>query len=77
MTDEEPLKHHADGDEVVFEISLTDDYWLFVSHNKVPSELYPLFHRQLERIHFPDDQNLSGSRATRDGKHTFIKERAV
>jgi putative restriction endonuclease len=39
-------------------ISLTDDYGLLVSHNKVPSELRPLFQRQLERIHLPVDKNL-------------------
>jgi putative restriction endonuclease len=38
-------------------ISLTDDYGLLVSHNKVPSELRPLFQRQLERIHLPTDKN--------------------
>ncbi len=34
-------------------ISLTDDYRLLVSHNKVPSELRSLFAQQLEQIHLP------------------------
>jgi len=36
-------------------ISLTDDYGLLVSHNKVPSELRSLFDGQLELIHLPKD----------------------
>jgi len=36
-------------------ISLTDEYGLLVSHNRVPSELQPLFKNQLERIHLPKD----------------------
>src|ERR1700726_2622762 len=39
-------------------ISLTDDLGLLVSHNKVPSELRPLFARQLDRIHLPADRRL-------------------
>jgi putative restriction endonuclease len=39
-------------------ISLTDDYGLLVSHNKVPAELRPLFAQQLERIHLPSDIRL-------------------
>lgn len=39
-------------------ISLTDEYRLLISHNKVPSELRPLFERQLDRIHLPKDQRL-------------------
>jgi putative restriction endonuclease len=37
-------------------ISLTDDFGLLVSHNKVPYELRQLFSRQLERIHLPTDR---------------------
>jgi len=37
-------------------ISLTDDYGLLVSHNKVPAELRGLFSKQLDRIHLPDDR---------------------
>jgi putative restriction endonuclease len=36
-------------------ISLTDDYRLLVSHNKVPAELRGLFERQMDRIHLPAD----------------------
>ena len=39
-------------------ISLTDDYGLLVSHNKVPGELRGLFARQLERIHLPANPAL-------------------
>lgn len=39
-------------------ISLTDDYRLLVSHNKVPAELRVLFERQMDRIHLPRDQRL-------------------
>jgi putative restriction endonuclease len=39
-------------------ISLTDDYGLLVSHNKVPAELRGLFAKQLNRIHLPDDPKL-------------------
>jgi putative restriction endonuclease len=39
-------------------ISLTDDYALLVSHNKVPAELRALFAHQLERIHLPKDKRL-------------------
>jgi putative restriction endonuclease len=39
-------------------ISLTDDYGLLVSHNKVPAELRGLFAKQLDRIHLPDDPKL-------------------
>ena len=39
-------------------ISLTDDYGLLVSHNKVPEALRGLFARQQERIHLPGDRNL-------------------
>ena len=39
-------------------ISLTDEYGLLVSHNKVPSELRSLFTQQLNRIHLPGDQRL-------------------
>jgi putative restriction endonuclease len=34
-------------------ISLTDDYRLLISHNKVPQELQGLFTKQLDRIHLP------------------------
>ena len=37
-------------------ISVTDDYRLLVSHNKVPGELRNLFEKQLERIHLPRDK---------------------
>jgi putative restriction endonuclease len=39
-------------------ISLTDDYGLLVSHNKVPAELRGLFAKQLDRIHLPKDPKL-------------------
>lgn len=39
-------------------ISLTDEYRLLVSHNKVPAELRVLFGRQMDRIHLPRDQRL-------------------
>ena len=39
-------------------ISLTDDYGLLVSHNRVPGELRHLFANQLERIHLPSDERL-------------------
>ena len=34
-------------------ISLTDEYGLLVSHNRVPSELRELFRDHLQRIHLP------------------------
>jgi putative restriction endonuclease len=39
-------------------ISLTDEYRLLVSHNKVPAELRGLFANQMERIHLPRDKAL-------------------
>jgi putative restriction endonuclease len=39
-------------------ISLTDDYRVLVSHNKVPAELRVLFERQMDRIHLPRDERL-------------------
>lgn len=39
-------------------ISLTDDYRILVSHNKVPSELRMLSAKQLDRIHLPADKRL-------------------
>jgi putative restriction endonuclease len=39
-------------------ISLTDDYGLLVSHNRVPSELRSLFQNQLQRIRLPKDETL-------------------
>ncbi len=39
-------------------ISLTDDYGLLVSHNRVPTELQSLFKGQLGRIRLPRDSNL-------------------
>lgn len=39
-------------------ISLTDEYQLLVSHNKVPAELRVLFERQMDRIHLPGDRRL-------------------
>jgi len=39
-------------------ISLTDDYRLLVSHNKVPSELRGLFARQMDRVNLPKDARL-------------------
>ena len=39
-------------------ISLTDDYRLLVSHNKVPGELRSLFEKQMDRIHLPKDTRL-------------------
>ena len=37
-------------------ISLTDDYGLLVSHNRVPGELRGLFAKQLDRIDLPSDE---------------------
>ncbi|MFC7477948.1 HNH endonuclease, partial [Dankookia sp. GCM10030260] len=39
-------------------ISLTDDFGLLVSHNKVPGELRSLFTPQLERIQLPANRKL-------------------
>jgi putative restriction endonuclease len=39
-------------------ISLTNDFRLLVSHNKVPAELRSLFEKQMDRIHLPRDQRL-------------------
>lgn len=39
-------------------ISITDDFGLLVSHNRVPAELRPLFQNQMTRIHLPKDQSL-------------------
>jgi putative restriction endonuclease len=39
-------------------ISITDDYRLLVSHNKIPSEFRGLFAAQLDRIHLPSDAAL-------------------
>ena len=39
-------------------ISLTNDYGLLVSHNRVPGELRGLFAKQLERIHLPSEERL-------------------
>lgn len=39
-------------------VSLTDDYGMLVSHNRVPAELRALFDRQLEQIHLPADKSL-------------------
>lgn len=39
-------------------ISLTDDYRLLVSHNKVPAELRSLFSAQMQRIHLPQDKKM-------------------
>lgn len=44
-------------------ISLTDDYRLLVSHNKVPAELRVLFEKQMDRIHLPRDERLWPHRA--------------
>jgi putative restriction endonuclease len=48
-------------------ISLTDDYRLLVSHNKVPAELRNLFEKQMDRIHLPKDR--------RDWPHPAYLER--
>ena len=37
-------------------ISLTDEYRLLVSHNKVPGELRGLFEKQMDRVHLPKDR---------------------
>ena len=39
-------------------ISLTDEYRLLVSHNKVPPQLKSLFEMQMDRIHLPRDKRL-------------------
>lgn len=39
-------------------ISLTEDYRILVSHNKVPSELRNLFAKQMDRIHLPGNPRL-------------------
>lgn len=44
-------------------ISVSDDFRLLVSRNKVPAEFRGLFERQLDRIHLPDDRELWPSRA--------------
>ncbi len=38
-------------------VSISDDYRLLVSHNKVPSDLQRLFQNQLSRIRLPADRN--------------------
>lgn len=43
-------------------ISISDDYGLLVSHNKVPSEYAVLFRTQTEKIHLPKDERLWPSR---------------
>ena len=43
-------------------ISISDDYGLLVSHNKVPGEFAALFQKQAERIHLPQDNKLWPSR---------------
>lgn len=37
-------------------ISLTDDYGLLVSHNRIPSELQVLFQKQLQRVRLPENR---------------------
>ncbi|MDD9981579.1 MAG: HNH endonuclease [Gammaproteobacteria bacterium] len=39
-------------------ISLSDDYGLLVSHNRVPTEFRNLFEKQVDRIHLPADERL-------------------
>lgn len=39
-------------------ISLTDDYGILVSHNRVPSELQSLFKNQMQRIHLLKSRGL-------------------
>lgn len=39
-------------------LSISDDYGLLISHNRVPTELQTLFARQLDRIHLPKDGSL-------------------
>lgn len=39
-------------------ISLTDDYGLLVSHNRVPAELRSIFAQKDELIHLPTDKSL-------------------
>lgn len=39
-------------------LTLTDDYGLLVSHNRVPAELRSLFERQMQRVHLPFDRSL-------------------
>ena len=39
-------------------ISLSDDYRILVSHNKVPAELRSLFVKQMDRVHLPSDARL-------------------
>ncbi len=39
-------------------ISLTNDYRLLISHNKVPADLRVLFSKQLDRIHLPSNNRL-------------------
>jgi putative restriction endonuclease len=48
-------------------ISLTAEYRLLVSHNKVPAELRGLFEKQMDRIHLPADR--------RDWPHPSYVER--
>ena len=44
-------------------ISLTDDYALLVSHNRVPAELQTLFEKQMQRIHLPRNERLHPHKA--------------
>ena len=39
-------------------LTLTDDYGLLVSHNRVPAELRVLFERQMQRVFLPSDRSL-------------------
>lgn len=39
-------------------ISITDDYRLLVSHNKIPQEFRGLLAAQMDRIHLPADRSL-------------------
>ena len=39
-------------------ISLSHDYGLLVSHNRVPNEFRNLFEKQVDRIHLPADERL-------------------
>ncbi len=57
-------------------ISLTHDYGLPVSHNRVPAELRPLCERQLERVILPKDGRLHPAYVARH-RERYLASQAV
>ncbi len=56
-------------------ISLTDDYTLLISHNRVPAERRSLFKQQLEPIYLPAEPSLRPYRAyIRRHRERFVGE---